>query len=129
MKKQPKKVKTIPSVPFNTNEVYLLSQYEASEELQNRLRVWKASREYQFIKSLENIIIRDYSNHNKKLSKQEREFKNQYINWLAVGLESEKFKSLDNIRLRNNNLIQQQQPQQEDNEDYHKDMLTHRGIL
>lgn len=125
-----KRNKGIPKIPFTLEEVYSLTERQASEELQNRLRVWKASKEYAFIKSLHDIIIKDYSGHNRKLSKQEGELRNRYINWLAVGLESDKFKALDNIRLKNANLIRREiKEDNDDEESYHKDMLTHRGIL
>jgi hypothetical protein len=126
--------KSIPTVPFTSEEVYLLIERQASEELYNRLRVWKASKEYAFIKSLSNLmVLNNQPGHNRKLSKQERELRNQYFNWLSSSsLESDKFKSLDNVRLRQNNIVIRQkvkEQQEEDEEDYHKDTLTHSGIL
>jgi hypothetical protein len=116
------------------DEVYLLSHHQAPAELYDKLIAWRASYNYEFIKSLENVIIKDYSSINKKLSKQENELRKQYINWLAVGLEGDKFKTLDNVRL---NLARRQQRQAQNDDDenesyhdkHHMDMLTHRGIL
>lgn len=123
---QQKKSK-IPPIPFTLEEVYSLSHYEASDELWNRLKVWKASNNYQFIKSLSNLIIKDYTTRTRKLSKQEQDLKQAYIRWLSIGLDSDKFKALDNVKLRNN--LGQAGRSATSNEEEYNDMLTHSGIL
>ena len=119
----PKKKNKIPSIPFTMEEVYLLSHHNAPPELYDKLIAWRASHDYEFLKSLENVIIKDYSNHNKRLSKQEKELRSQYINWLAVGLEGDKFKALDKIRLKDFRSYVNEE------EEEIKDTLVHGGIL
>ena len=119
-----KKKTKIPAIPFTFEEVYALTQYQASasDELWNRFRVWKAGHDYVFIRSLSTLIIKDYAGHNWVLSTQEKELKKTYIDWL-VGLESDKFKALDNIKLDHNNKVKKNE------EEYYNDMLTHSGVL
>lgn len=121
-----KKIK-IPVIPFTLEEVYSLYHYQAQDELWNRLRVWKASRDYAFIKSLDELIVKDYAGHNRVLSDQEKELKKAYLNWLCVGLESDKFKALDKIRLKDFRNLNSQS--KEEYEEEIKDMLTHSGVL
>ena len=127
-KSAPRKKNKIPVIPFKLEEVYSLSHYQAPEELYNRLKVWKASNDYQFISSLQGIIIKDYSSHNKKLSRQENEIRNQYINWLAIGVESDKFKCLDKIRLKDYGNLNSKNEGEEEEEEIN-DMLKHGGVL
>ena len=127
-KKKQLKIKAIPSVPFNMEEVYLLSHdRQAPAELYDKLIAWRASRDYEFIKSLENVIIKDYSRHNRRLSKQEKDLRNQYINWLAVGLEGDNFKVLGKIRLKDFGNLKSQNAGEEEEEI--KDTLVHGGVL
>lgn len=88
----------------------------------NRLRVWKAGKDYQFIKSLDELIIRSPAG---KSTKQEKELERAYVNWL-VSLESDQFKALDKVRIDDSRLHLDREQQEE--EEY-KDMLTHSGIL
>jgi hypothetical protein len=108
------------------DEVYLLSHQQAPAELYDKLIAWRASYNYEFIKSLENVIIKDYSSINKKLSKQENELRKQYISWLAIGLEGDKFKALDNVRLKS---IRSDNNVEEGEEEEVNDMLVHGGVL
>lgn len=84
--------RAIPLIPFSYEEVSELTIGTASNELQQRFVIWKAS-EYQTIKQIEDAI---QNNNSAKLSKQLRVLREQYFDWL-VSIESDKFRALESV--------------------------------
>lgn len=84
--------RAIPLIPFSYEEVSELTIGTASNELQQRFIIWKAS-EYQTIKQIEGVIL---NNNSAKLSKQLKALREQYFDWL-VSIESDKFRALESV--------------------------------
>src|SRR5262245_4088619 len=111
--------KSIAPIPFDYNEIVELTSLGAPLSLQHRLVVWKNSGDFKYIKELENLVL--YGNHIDKMSKQEKELKDQYLNW-CVSIEKEKFDALD---LTNPSVRLADKKSPDNNEDGTLDLFVH----